>query len=486
MYNIYGVSNTKIKKISKFKFLVEKTGKMRVPVLLYSTDNLVKFIGKDKALEQLINVATLPGIVKYALGMPDMHQGYAFPIGGVAAFDLENGVVSPGGVGFDINCGVRVIKTNLSYKNVKEQLDKLGNILFANIPAGVGSEGKEKFSSEETKDAMRLGVAWAKNKGFAWKEDEDATEENGRMRNADPVFVSKRAIDRGKVELGTLGAGNHFLEIDKVSEIYNETIARQFGLFKDQILIWIHTGSRGLGHQVATDYLQMMFPKMEKYGIPFIDRDFVSLPISAPESNMYLEAMASAANFAWVNRQILTYFVRLYFSSVFNESPAKLGMYLLYDVAHNIAKFEKYKINGKEKLLLVHRKGATRSFPKGHPDLRGLYRETGQPVLLPGDMKRGSYILVGNEKSLSETFGSVAHGAGRLLSRHKAVKTLTLEHVQKEMDERHIILHAKTRRIIMEEAPEAYKDVHEVVKPIIGEQLAELVAHSEPLFVLKG
>ncbi len=225
---------------------------------------------------------------------------------------------------------------------------------------------------------------------------------------------------------------------------------------------------------------------MEKYGIPFIDRDFVSLPISAPESDMYLKAMASAANFAWVNRQILTYLTRLYFSSVFNESPEKLGMYLLYDVAHNIAKFEKYKINGKEKLLLVHRKGATRSFPKGHPDLRGLYKVTGQPVLLPGDMKRGSYILVGNEKSLSETFGSVAHGAGRLLSRHKAVKTLTLEHVQKEMDEKNIILHAKTRRIIMEEAPEAYKDVHEVVKSIIGEQLAELVVHSEPLFVLKG
>jgi len=486
VYNKYGVSNTKIKKISKFKFLVEKTGKMRVPVLLYSPDNLIKLIGKDKALEQLINVATLPGIVKYALGMPDMHQGYAFPIGGVAAFDIESGVVSPGGVGFDINCGVRVIKTNLSYKEVRGQLNKLGNILFANIPAGVGSEGKEKFGSEETKTAMRIGIAWAKNKGFAWKEDEDATEENGRMKNADPAFVSKRAIDRGKVELGTLGAGNHFLEIDRVSKIYNETVAKQFGLFKDQILIWIHTGSRGLGHQVATDYLKIMRPRMEKYGLPLIDPDFVSLPLSAPESDMYLKAMASAANFAWVNRQILTYLARLYFTSVFNESPEKLGMYLLYDVAHNIAKFEKYKINGKEKLLLVHRKGATRSFPKGHPDLRGLYREIGQPVLLPGDMKRGSYILVGNEKSLSETFGSVAHGAGRLLSRHKAVKTLTLEHVQKEMDEKNIILHAKTRRIIMEEAPEAYKDVHEVVKPIIGEQLAELVAHSEPLFVLKG
>jgi len=453
VYNKYGVSNTKIKKISKFKFLVEKTGKMRVPVLLYSADNLIKLIGKDKALEQLINVATLPGIVKYALGMPDMHQGYAFPIGGVAAFDIESGVVSPGGVGFDINCGVRVIKTNLSYKEVKGQLNKLGNILFANIPAGVGSEGKEKFGSEETKTAMRIGIAWAKNKGFAWKEDEDATEENGRMKNADPAFVSKRAIDRGKVELGTLGAGNHFLEIDRVSKIYNETVAKQFGLFKDQILIWIHTGSRGLGHQVATDYLKIMRPRMEKYGLPLIDPDFVSLPLSAPESDMYLKAMASAANFAWVNRQILTYLARLYFTSVFNESPEKLGMYLLYDVAHNIAKFEKYKINGKEKLLLVHRKGA---------------------------------ILVGNEKSLSETFGSVAHGAGRLLSRHKAVKTLTLEHVQKEMDEKNIILHAKTRRIIMEEAPEAYKDVHEVVKPIIGEQLAELVAHSEPLFVLKG
>jgi len=290
------MNDTKITKVSKFKFLVEKTGNMRVPVVFYSTDNLVKFIGKDKTLEQLVNVATLPGIVKYALGMPDMHQGYAFPIGGVAAFDIESGVV---GVGFDINCGVRVIKTNLSYKEVKGQLNKLGNILFANIPAGVGSEGKEKFG------------AWAKNKGFAWKEDEDATEENGRMKNADPAFVSKRAIDRGKVELGTLGAGNHFLEIDRVSKIYNETVAKQFGLFKDQILIWIHTGSRGLGHQVATDYLKIMRPRMEKYGLPLIDPDFVSLPLSAPESDMYLKAMASAANFAWVNRQILTALIYL-------------------------------------------------------------------------------------------------------------------------------------------------------------------------------
>jgi len=480
------VSDTTIKKISRFKYLVEKTGKMRVPVLLYSTDNLIKLIGKDKALEQLINVATLPGIVKYALGMPDMHQGYAFPIGGVAAFDTENGVVSPGGVGFDINCGVRVIKSNLTYKDVKRHLNKLGDVIFNNIPAGLGSEGREKFNSKETRQVCKLGIGWAIDKGFAWREDKDATEENGRMKNANPDFVSKRAIDRGKVELGTLGAGNHFLEVDRVNKIYNEQIANQFGLFKDQIIVWIHTGSRGFGHQVATDYLKIMRPRMEKYGLPLIDSDFVSLPLSAPESDMYIGAMASAANFAWVNRQIITYFARLSFASLFKEAPQKLGMHLLYDVAHNIAKYERYTIDGKEKILLVHRKGATRSFPKGHPELKGIYKEIGQPVLLPGDMKRGSYILVGNKKSLSETFGSVAHGAGRLLSRHKAVKTLTLEHVQKEMEEKSILLRAKTRRIIMEEAPEAYKDVNEVIKPITGEQLATLIAYSEPLLVLKG
>jgi tRNA-splicing ligase RtcB len=482
--NIGDIMN--LEKITKYKYMMRRAGNMRVPVILYTSDKLLPYIEKDLALKQLINVAMLPGIVKFSIGMPDMHQGYAFPIGGVAAFDVEEGVVSPGGVGFDINCGVRVIKTNLRYEDIKSHLLELGKLLFKNVPAGVGSTGKEKFSFEEARRAMKLGIDWAIEKGFAFKEDKDAIEDYGRLGSAEPDFASKRAIDRGREEFGTLGAGNHFLEIDVVEKIFDKFIASKFGLFEGQIVIWIHTGSRGLGHQIATDYLSLMMPKMGKYGIPLFDRDFVSLPIRAEESQKYLGTMAAAANFAWVNRQIITYFVRLAFSDIFRKKPDDLGMYLLYDVAHNIAKFEKYTIEGKEKLFLVHRKGATRSFPKGHPVLKGVFKEIGQPVLLPGDMRRGSYILVGNEKSLTESFGSVAHGAGRLLSRSSAVKQVSFEDVKEEMEQSNILLFAADKRVAREEAPRAYKDVDAVVEPIVGEGLANLVVRTRPLLVIKG
>ncbi|MFU2157543.1 RtcB family protein [Caldisericum sp. AR60] len=473
------------KRLSPYKFLIEKHGDMRVDALLISSHELIQYIEKDKALEQLIWVATLPGIVKYSIGMPDIHQGYAFPIGGVGAFLYDGGVVSPGGVGFDINCGVRVIKTNLKYSDIKDSLEELGKTLFKMIPAGLGSTSDYTFSIEESKRAMKLGLDWAIEKGFGDKEDIENVEDNGRLEG-DPDCVSKRAIERGCEEFGTLGAGNHFLEVDKVVEIYDKELANVWGLFEGQIVIWIHTGSRGLGHQIATDYLDMMRPKMEKFKFKLVDKDSVYFPIQEDLSQRYLLAMGSAANFAWVNRQVLTYFVRKAFSKVFGMDYKKLGMGILYDVAHNIAKQEQYEINGKLETLLVHRKGATRSFPKGHPKLKGKFKETGQPVLLPGDMKRGSYILVGSEKSIKETFGSVAHGAGRILSRHQAVKQITFEDVQMELQKEGILLYANDKVVAREEAPDAYKSIDLVVEPIVKEGLASLVARSKPLIVVKG
>ncbi|MGB9695463.1 MAG: RtcB family protein [Caldisericaceae bacterium] len=475
-----------IQKVDEFKYFVPKSGDMNVPAVIYTSPKLFAAISRDLSLSQLINVTKLPGIINYAIGMPDMHQGYAFPIGGVAAFDLSEGVVSPGGVGFDINCGVRVIKTNLRYEDIEGSLDLLGRTLFKNIPSGVGSRGLEKFTESETIEAMKLGTRWAVEKGFGELYDEESIEDYGSLNYSEPESVSKKAIDRGREELGTLGAGNHFIEVDSVNKVFDESVATKFGLFEGQIVIWIHTGSRGLGHQIASDYLEMMRPRMDKYKIPLFEHDFVSLPIRADESQRYLGAMAAAANFAWVNRQIITYYIRKSFEQVFKMPFDKLGMSVLYDVAHNIAKTEQYVIGGKERSLLIHRKGATRSFPKEHKALNGIYREVGQPVLLPGDMMRGSYILVGSEKSVKESFGSVAHGAGRLLSRGSAVKQISYEEVQKEMHQSNILLFAADKIVAREEAPIAYKSVDDVIEPIVKEGLASTVVRTKPVLVVKG
>ncbi len=473
-------------KLLKYKYIIQPTGKMSVPSVVFTTERLLPLLFKDKSLEQLKNVASLPGVEKYALGMPDIHEGYGFPIGGVAAFDVHEGVVSPGGVGFDINCGVRVILTNIEKSEIEPRLRKIGEILFNTIPSGLGSTGIEKFSRNEIKSILRRGVYWALESGFGYDRDVEVIEENGMMKDADPSLVSSEAIKRGSTELGTLGAGNHFLEIDYIDKIFNSEIAKAFGLFKDQVVIWIHTGSRGLGYQIAKEFIKLLRNKMHHYGIPLLDNELVSVPILSDEGGQYLGVMAAAANFAWVNRQLITHYVRLAFSKVFGVSSVKLGMNVLYDVAHNIAKFEKYNINGQEKLLLVHRKGATRAFPKGHPDVPLQYRDAGQPVLLPGDMRTGSYILVGDVKSLDLTFGSVAHGAGRILSRHKALKKIKFEKVRYEMNQSNIILMANNRRVVREEAPEAYKDVNEVIIPIEENGLAKKVAYSRPLLVIKG
>jgi len=473
-------------KIKNYRYVIEPTGAMRVPVVIYTTENLLQYMFKDKAVTQLKNVATLPGIVKYALGMPDLHEGYGFPIGGVAAFDGEEGVISPGGVGFDINCGVRVIKTNLSIEEFSRYIKDVGQVIFNTVPSGLGSEGILKFTNRDIKHILDEGLKWAVKKGFALDSDIEYTEDGGALIDADASFVSDEAIKRGRLELGTLGAGNHFLEIDVVDRVFNESVAESLGLFKGQILIWIHTGSRGLGHQVATDYITSMRKRMNKYGLSLLDRDLVSLPLIDPVSENYIRAMSAAANFAWVNRQLITFHVRNAFSKVLKRSPELLGMFLLYDVAHNIAKFERYTINGKERLLLVHRKGATRAFPPKHYELKGIFKRIGQPVLLPGDMKAGSFIFVGSENSIEETFGSVSHGAGRLLSRHKALKQISFEDVLKELGDAGVSLFANNKRIVREEAPEVYKDISEVVRPIEENKLAEKVVHSKPILVIKG
>jgi len=475
-----------MKLLQHYKYIIQPSGKMKVPAVIFTTERLLPLLFKDKSLEQLKNVASLPGIKKYALGMPDIHEGFGFPIGGVAAFEVDKGVISPGGVGFDINCGVRVVLTNIKKSEIESRLQKIGEILFNTIPSGLGSTGVEKFSKKEMKLLLRKGVYWAVENGFGYEGDIEVIEENGMMKDADPSFVSNEAIKRGSSELGTLGAGNHFLEIDYIDKIFDSNVAKVFGLFEGQIVIWIHTGSRGLGHQVAKEYIKLLRAKMPQYGISLLDNELVSVPILSKEGEQYLRAMAAAANFAWVNRQIITHYIRLAFSKVFGIDAKQIGMNILYDVAHNIAKFEKYNINGKEKLLLVHRKGATRAFPKGHNDIPLKYREVGQPVLLPGDMRSGSYILVGSGNSLDLTFGSVAHGAGRMLSRHKALKEITFEKVRYEMSQSNIILMSNNKRIVREEAPEAYKDVNEVVIPIEENGLAKRVAYSKPLLVIKG
>ncbi len=473
-------------KLLKYKYIIQPTGKMRVPSVVFTTERLLPLLFKDRSLEQLKNVASLPGVEKYALGMPDIHEGYGFPIGGVAAFDVHEGVISPGGVGFDINCGVRVILTNIEKSEVESRLRKIGEILFNTIPSGLGSTGIEKFSKKEIRSILRRGVYWAIENSFGYEKDVEVIEENGMMKDADPSLVSSEAMKRGSTELGTLGAGNHFLEIDYIDKIFNSEVAKAFGLFEDQVVIWVHTGSRGLGHQVAKEFIKLLRNKMHHYGIPLLDNELVSVPILSDEGGQYLRAMAAAANFAWVNRQLITHYVRLAFSKVFGVSYVKLGMNVLYDVAHNIAKFEKYNINGQEKLLLVHRKGATRAFPKSSLNIPLQYRDVGQPVLLPGDMRTGSYILAGDVNSLDLTFGSVAHGAGRILSRHKALKEITFEKVRYEMNQSNIILMSKNKRIVREEAPEAYKDVNEVIVPIEENSLAKRVAYSRPLLVIKG
>jgi tRNA-splicing ligase RtcB len=477
----------KLRQVDEYRWEVPQEGKMRTRGVVYASREMLTKIQQDRSLEQVANVATLPGIVGASLAMPDIHWGYGFPIGGVAAFDVEEGVVSPGGVGYDINCGVRLLRTNLERPEVGQHMDELVNTLFANIPSGVGSRRKDlKLSMPNLKEVLRYGSAWGVKNGYGDPSDLDHIEARGQIEGADPGMVSQFALDRGKNQLGTLGSGNHFVEIGYVTEVYDDQVARALGLFKDQVTVIVHTGSRGLGHQVCDDYIKVMLKATGKYKIELPDRQLCCAPLKSPEGKQYLAAMAAAANFAFANRQLITHWVRQSFERVLHLGPRDLGMELIYDVAHNIAKIETHTVNNQSRKLCVHRKGATRAFPPGHPETPAAYKETGQPVLIPGDMGRYSFVLVGTPTAMEETFGSTCHGAGREMSRHQAVKVSKGRDIVGEMAKKGIIVRGAGRATIAEEISEAYKDVADVVNVADGAGISRKVAKLKPLGVIKG
>jgi len=461
--------------------------KMRVPGRIYADERMIESITRDNAPEQVVNVATLPGIVGYSIAMPDIHHGYGFAIGGVAAFDAHDGVISPGGVGYDINCGVRLLRSDLQLDEVRPQIRKLIDTMFANIPSGVGSTSRLRLSRQDVDRVLRDGAGWAVEQGYGLPEDLTVTEEAGGIDGADPSVVSDNAKKRGAPQLGTLGAGNHFLEVQRVDAIYDADTAAAFGVTEiDQILVMIHTGSRGCGHQICTDYLELMRRANKKYGLPLVDRELSCAPASSDEAQRYFAAMKCGANYAWTNRQLIAHWIRESFESVFGKSAEQMGLRQIYDIAHNIAKLERHETLSGHREVYVHRKGATRAFGPGHPAIPEKYRHVGQPVLIPGDMGTSSYLLVGTELAMNEAFGSSCHGAGRLMSRHAAIKQLPVDKVTGELESKGIYLRAKNRRLISEEAPGAYKDIENVVDVSHQSGLARRVARLRPLGVVKG
>ncbi|MDO9532134.1 MAG: RtcB family protein [Deltaproteobacteria bacterium] len=477
----------KLRQIDAYRWEIPREGKMRTRGLIFCSKEMLPVLESDQSLQQVANVATLPGIVGPSLAMPDIHWGYGFAIGGVAAFDLEEGIVSPGGVGYDINCGVRLLRTRLSREHVAPLMKTLVDTLFTNIPSGVGSRRQDfKLTGSAFKKVLKDGCRWAVQEGFGEAGDLAHIEAGGAIAGADPEAVSDFALNRGKDQLGTLGSGNHFVEVGYVDEIYDAALAAQLGLFQDQVTAIVHTGSRGLGHQVCEDYIKVMLKASAKYGIELPDRQLCCAPLTSPEGQRYLAAMAGAANFAFANRQLITHWVRESFERVFQMGPRDLGLELVYDVCHNIAKIETHTVEGKSRKLCVHRKGATRAFPPHHPEVPEAYRETGQPVLIPGDMGRYSYVLVGTEKALTETFGSTCHGAGRLMSRHQAKKVARGRSIIQELAAQGIIVRGAGRGTIDEEISEAYKDVSGVVDVVHGAGIAKKVARLKPLGVIKG
>jgi tRNA-splicing ligase RtcB len=476
---------SRIRKLDDYRYLIPKETRddMRTNALVYANERLLAAILKDLSLEQAVNVATLPGIVGNSLAMPDIHQGYGFPIGGVAATDYQKGVVSPGGVGFDINCGVRLLAGSLTRAEVAPRVRDLVNQIFRDVPCGAGKESLLRLSHADLDRVLETGVQWMVEHGYGEPADMEFCEARGQMRGADPDKVSKRAKERGRPQAGSLGSGNHFLEIQYVQKVLDPRLGEALGLEEDQVVVLIHTGSRGLGHQVCTDYLAQMGAAMKKYNITLPDRQLACVPIQSPEGRDYLGAMCASANFAWANRQAITHVVRGAFQRIFGEGGP---LRVVYDVAHNIAKRETHQVNGREREVLVHRKGATRAFPPGHPEIPERYRSVGQPVLIPGSMGTASWVLVGAQKSMEETFGSVCHGAGRLLSRTAAKKGRDINQVKSQLEEKGIYVRSETRDGILEEIPEAYKDVDEVVEVVHRAGLARKAARFVPMGVLKG
>ncbi|MGD8979660.1 MAG: RtcB family protein [candidate division WOR-3 bacterium] len=478
-----------LKKIDDFRYKIPreyKTG-MKTDGIIYASEKMLPQITSDNAPEQVANVATLPGIVGCAMAMPDIHWGYGFPIGGVAAFDIEKGIISPGGVGYDINCGVRLLRTDLTEDDVKDKIKALIRSIFDNVPSGVGSKGKIRIDEREVKEVLVNGAQWALKKGFGWQEDIEHIEARGALSGANPDKVSKRALQRGRPQLGTLGAGNHFLEIQVVEDIYDRDAAKIMGIDDvGQITVMIHTGSRGLGYQVCDDNVKSLGRTTQKYGIQIPDRQLACAPITSPEGKSYFAQMACAANYAWANRQCIMHWIRESFESVMGKKAEALGMQLIYDVAHNIAKFETHKLGEETKKLCIHRKGATRAFAAGHEEVPDKYKQIGQPVLIPGDMGTHSYLLLGTDLAMRETFGSTCHGAGRVMSRTKALSRTRGRSIEKELAQKGIFVLSASDEVLREEVPEAYKDINTVVDAVHKAGISRKVARMRPIGVVKG
>jgi tRNA-splicing ligase RtcB len=476
------------KKIAEYVYEIPSSARedMRVPARFYADATILKEVGNDRSLEQLMNTATLPGTIKYALAMPDIHQGYGFPIGGVVATQLPDGVISPGGVGYDINCGVRLLATHLEKEEVSPYLDNLTASIFTNCPSGVGKGGMVKLKSGELDRVLELGSTWAMKRGFATDADLERTEEKGCLNGADPNKVSPRAKDRGQGQVGTLGAGNHFIEIDVVDKIVDQTAANRMGLFQNQIAVQIHCGSRGLGHQVCGDYVKRFQRSIRRFGFNLPDRELVCAPLSSSEGRDYLAAMKGAANYAFANRQVLASQIRRSFEQTLAGKVKNFHLYQVYDIAHNMAKVETHIVDGRKRKLCVHRKGATRAFGPGSQELPAVYRDIGQPVLVPGSMGTVSWVLIGTRDSMAQTFGSTCHGAGRRMSRKKAKKLVRGADLRNELESSGIHVRAGSLSGLAEEAPTAYKDVNRVVDVVGGAGIARKVARLTPVAVIKG
>lgn len=478
-----------LKKVGNCKYEIPKDENrgMRVPGVIYANEEMLNDIIEDESIQQVVNVSQLPGIIKASMAMPDIHLGYGFPIGGVAAFDWDEGVISPGGVGYDINCGVRLIRTNYSENDVRPKIKDLVDEIFQNVPSGVGREGKLNLNRQNIESILSEGVKSVVEMGYGWESDLENIEESGQIKFADRSKVSNKARERGFSQLGSLGAGNHFLEVQVVDKIYDSDMAKKFGInFEGQVTVMIHTGSRGFGHQVATDYIEVMEGAMRKYNLKIPDKQLAAAPLKSKEAQDYIGAMGAAANFGFSNREFITHWVRESFEKIMKQNAEDSGMEIVYDVAHNIAKIEEHYFEGKRMKLVVHRKGATRAFPPGRIELQAKYKDTGHPVIIPGTMGTASYVLVGTSKNLSETFGSTCHGSGRVLSRSKAVKTYTDQWVRNELSKRNIYVRAATKYVLQEEAPNAYKDVDKVVSSVECAGLSKIVARLKPIGVMKG
>jgi tRNA-splicing ligase RtcB len=478
----------KMRQLDEYRWLIPRQGKMRVDGLVYADRRLMENIRSDEAIRQVANVACLPGIVGRSIGMPDIHWGYGFAIGGVAAFDpAVDGVVSPGGVGYDINCGVRLLRSDITAEELKPRIDGLMNQIMRDVPAGVGAGYRGSgLTAEAVRDVLTKGAGWAVEHGYGNGDDLEHIESGGTLEGADPGRVSDRAVKRGRAQVGTVGSGNHFIEVGVVTEVYDEAAAGVLGLQSGTVTVFVHSGSRGLGHQVCTDYLEVMLKATRKYGIDLPDRQLACAPLTSPEAEDYFAAMYAAANYAFANRQMMSHRVREAFARVFGRPWEELGLRLVYDVAHNNAKWESHEVEGRTRRLCVHRKGATRAFPPGHPDVPVAYRGIGQPVFIPGDMARYSYVLVGTHGAYSETFGSTCHGAGRRMSRRQAKKSVRGRDLKKELQELGIEVRASSFATVAEEIPEAYKDVADVVDVVDRAGIGRRVVRLKPLGVLKG